>query len=49
MRDDELIGEMKCYLAGPAQKGMYRKGLVDLRKSSEFDLVPECGKRLMGL
>jgi hypothetical protein len=47
MRDDELVEEMKCYLAGPAQKGMYKKGLVDLRELSEFDTAPESVKNML--
>jgi hypothetical protein len=48
MRDDEVIEEMKCYLAGPAQKGMYKKGLVDLRRLSEFAAAPECEEEADG-
>jgi hypothetical protein len=42
MRGDELIEEMKYYLAGPAQKGMYKKGLINLRELSEFNFALEC-------
>jgi hypothetical protein len=46
MRDNELIEEMKHYLAGAAQKGMYKKGLVNLRELSEFDLALSMMMRL---
>jgi hypothetical protein len=48
MRDDELVEEMKHYLAGAAQIGMYKKGLVNLRELSEFDLALSVEKRLTG-
>jgi hypothetical protein len=38
--EDELVEMMKWYLAGFAQKGKYRKGVVDFGELSMFECYP---------